>query len=271
MLFTAFLLSVACDFSPPPPKSKAPMIAPPEKTEVVRRKKRPRNASAEADTGSASADLIEAVRYTPKRPGAFDDLSVEVDLNYGGGFKDIDVTWFVDGRELISQRDETLPHRYFEQGDKVEAVVSVRTSDGEAVFEAPSIKIGNTPPRILTNPKRITRLDGLRIRAEDPDGGPVSYHVKGGPPGLSIGEGTGVMLYVPSKTAEGGDFDVTVIARDDAGGESEWRFSVSVSAGSESASAKTAREERRAKAKAEAEARRAAKAKEAKATAEDED
>ena len=150
-------------------------------------------------------------------------------------------------------------------------MVSVRTSDGEAVFEAPSIKIGNTPPRILTNPKRITRLDGLRIRAEDPDGGPVSYHVKGGPPGLSIGEGTGVMRYVPSKTAEGGDFDVTVIARDDAGGESEWRFSVSVSAGSESASAKTAREERRAKAKAEAEARRAAKAKEAKATAEDED
>lgn len=270
MLFTAFLLSVACDFSPPPPKSKAPMIAPAEQTETVRRKKRPKNASADEDTGAASADLIESVNYNPKRPGAFDDLSVEVELNYSGGFKDIDVAWFVDGREIISQRDEILPHRYFEQGDKVQAEVSVRTRDGEAVFEAPSIKIGNTPPRILTNPKRITRLDGLRIRAEDPDGGQVSYHIKGGPPGLSIGESTGVMRYVPSKTAEGGDFDVTVIARDDADGESEWRFSVSVSAGSESASAKAAREERRAKAKAEAEARREAKAKEAEA-AEDED
>lgn len=262
MLFTAFLLSVACDFGPPPPQSKAPMIAPPEQTEAVRRKKRPKNASAEEDTGGAPTDLIEAVRYTPKRPGAFDDLSVEVEINYGGGFKDIDVTWYVDGREIISQRDETLPHRYFEQGDKVQAVVSVRTSEGEAVFEAQSVKIGNTPPRILTNPKRITRLDGLRIRAEDPDGGRVTYHISGGPPGLSIGENTGVMRYAPSKTAEGGDFDVTVIARDDSDGESEWRFSVSVSAGSESPSAKAEREERRAKAKAEAEARRAAATKE---------
>lgn len=269
MLFTAFLLSVACDFSPPPPKSKAPMIAPPEQTEAVRRKKRPQNASAEADTGSASADLIEAVRYSPKRPGAFDDLSVEVDINHRGGFKDIDVAWFVDGRELISQRDETLPHRYFEQGDKVQAVVSVRTSDGEDVFEAASVKIGNTPPRILTNPKRITRLDGLRIRAEDPDGGRVTYHISGGPPGLSIGESTGVMRYAPSKTAEGGDFDVTVVTRDDSGGESEWRFSVSVSAGSDSPSAKAAREERRAKAKAEADARRAAAAKAAEDTEDD--
>ena len=50
---------------------------------------------------------------------------------------------------------------------------------------------------------------GSGFEREDPDGGPVSYHVKGGPPGLSIGEGTGVMRYVPSKTAEGGDFDVT--------------------------------------------------------------
>ncbi len=261
MLFTAFLLSVACDFSQPPPKSKAPMIAPAEKREAARRKKRPQNASAEADTGGLSADLIEAVRYTPKRPGAFDDLSVEVELNHDGGFKDIDVTWYVDGRELISQRFETLPHKYFEQGDKVQAVVTVRAGDDEAVFEAPSIKIGNTPPRILTNPKRITRLDGLRVRAEDPDGGRVSYHIKGGPPGLSIGESTGVMKYVPSKTAEGGSFDVTVIARDDGDAESEWRFSISVSAGSDSESAKAEREERRAKAKAEAEAKRKAAAK----------
>ncbi len=240
------------------------MIAPKARSEEVRRRKKPRSASAAgSDTGEPLEDLVKTLRYLPKRPAAFDDLRVEVVFSRDVGYRDIDVTWYVNGRRLISQRDEVLPSQNFEEGDKVQAEVTVRVGDAESVHEGSVVTIGNTPPRILTNPKRITRLDGLRVRAEDPDGGEITYHLKGAPPGLSIGERTGVMRYAPSKTAEGGAFDIAVIARDQGGAESEWRFSVNVSAGSESASAVSEREERRARAREEAEAKRKAQPKDA--------
>ena len=247
MLTSLLLLSLACTFEsdPPPPPPVVEAKAP--KAETPRRKKRPQSGSASApDTGEVEdANLIEGLRYTPKKPSPFEDLKIDVDVDRTGAFVDIDVTWFVNGRKLIAQRFETLPHRYFEKDDLVQAVVTVTKGSAEQTLEAPEIEIGNSPPRILTRPKTVSRLDGLRVRAEDPDGGDVTYHLKGAPPGLTIGENTGVMRYKPSKTAEGGNFDVVVIVRDEGAAESEWRFSVGVTAGSESESAKAKRAARR--------------------------
>ena len=261
MLNLLFFLNVACQSGPAPEPSEQIVEAIPPKEEPVLRKKRPQSASAAApDTGEpVDDDLISSVHYAPRKPNPFENLKVEVQVDRTGAFVDVDVEWFVNGRKLISQRFDTLPHKYFEKGDTVQAIVTVTKGEASQTYEAREVEVGNTPPRILTKPRTVSRLDGLRVRAEDPDGGRVSYHIKGGPPGLSIGENTGVMKYTPSKTAEGGTFDVTVIARDDGNAESEWRFSVGVSAGSDSASAKAKRAERREAWEAEKASKQAAK------------
>ena len=247
MLTALLFVLVACNTSTPQPVDEPVVEAKPPKDKKSVRKKRPKSGSrAASDTGQiVESEIIRSVRYQPSKPNPFEDLSIEVDVDRQDVFVDIDVEWYVNGRKIISQRFDTLPFKYFEKDDRVQAVVTVSKGEAKQTLEAREIKVGNTPPRILTRPRTISRLDGLRIRAEDPDGGRVTYHIKGAPPGLTMGEKTGVMRYKPSKTAEGRQFNVTVIVRDDGDAESEWRFSVGVSAGSESESAKAKRAERR--------------------------
>ncbi len=254
MLSLLLILATGCDFSPPPPKVERKPKAP----KVERSNKKPRSASA-ADTGEGATGIITSISYSPERPGAFDDIEVIVETERDGAYVDVDVTWYVNGRKLISQRDPVLRSRNFSKGDLVQAEIEATRRGSTETIEAKTLIIGNAPPRILTNPKSLTKLDGFRVRAEDPDGGRVTYHVDGGPEGLTIGESTGVLRYKPSKEAEGGTFDIVIVVRDEDQSESEWRFQVSVRAGSESPSAIAERERKRAKAEAEAAARAEAK------------
>lgn len=245
------LLPFACSDSQPPAEPEVEAVA--EPTPVT--KKRPRSASQMTDTGADMADLIDAIWYRPEKPLPNENLSVIVELRDTEGYVDVDYEWEVNGRKLLSERSEELPHRRYSKGDTVQAFLSIRIGNETFTREAARVVVGNTPPRILTNPKSLSTLDGFRIRGEDPDGGAITYHVKGGPPGMTIGEQTGVVRYKPSKTAEGGEYPLTFVVRDEDKAESEWRLTVNVSPGSESASAQAAR----AKRKADWEAARAAK------------
>jgi len=256
MLSLLLMLATGCDFSPPPPTIERKPKAP----KVERSTKKPRSASAEEDTGEGAIGIINSVSYSPERPGAFDDIEVVVDTERDGAYVDVDVTWYVNGRKLISQRDPVLRSRNFSKGDTVQAEIEASRRGSTEQYTASTLIIGNAPPRILTNPKSLTQLDGFRVRGEDPDGGRVTYAVKGGPKGLSIGESTGVMRYKPSKDAEGGTYDIVIVVKDEDDAESEWRFQVSVRGGSESDSAKAEREAKRAAAKAKAEAENTARA-----------
>ena len=255
-MLTFFLaFSLGCNMSTPAPTVDLKPIAP----KTIEPRKKPRNASAATDTGGTIEDLIREIDYKPERPTPFADIEVVVDVERGDAYVDIDVSWRVNDKTLIAQTSEVLPHRYFEKGDAVTATVTVTKGDEEQVLEAHTVIVANTPPRILTNPNTLSTLDGFRVRAEDPDGGRVTYHLKGGPPGMSLGEKTGVVSYKPSKTAEGGGYGIVIIARDEDGAESEWRFSIDVSPGSDSETAKAERATRRAEAEAAREAKRAAR------------
>lgn len=250
MISLLLMLTVGCDMSPPPPTIERKPKAP----KVERSTKKPRNASAMQDTGEGAVGIINSVQYSPEKPGAFDDIEVIVDTERDGGYVDVDYTWYVNGRKLISERDAVLRSRNFSKGDTVQVEIEATRRGGTEQYSASTLIIGNAPPRILTDPRSLTQLDGFRVRAEDPDGGRVTYSVKGGPKDLTIGENTGVVRYKPSKEAEGGTFDLVIVVKDEDGAESEWRLQVSVKGGSESASVKAEREARRAEAKAKAEA-----------------
>ncbi len=245
-------LIIACDLKPPlePPKPKP---KPPPSTPEVRTL----SDAARIDTGAVAdgSDLISDVRYSPEKPTAFDDIKVEVDLIPTGGKRiDVDYTWEVNGRKRISERSDTLPHRYFGKGDEVQVTLTIDGGPQLAEVKGPTVIVANTPPRILTKPNTLTRLDGFRIRAEDPDGARVKYSVKGAPPGLTVGETTGVFTYRPASDAEGGDYEIRSIVTDEDGAESEWVLGINIRGGSKSNSEIKRRKELAAKAKAEAEA-----------------
>lgn len=255
MIALMLMLSLGCDMSPPPPKVELKPIPP--KPEIVR-KKRPRSGS-QRDTGEeVEADLIQDVRYEPEKPGAFDSITVVPEIDRNNGFVNIDYAWEVNGKLLISQRGDVLHSRFFSKGDTVQATVTATRRGNEASFPGAMLIIGNAPPRILTNPKSLTKLDGFRVKGEDPDGGRVTYSLKDGPPGLSIGENTGVFKFKPSKDSEGGEYKLVVVIHDEDGGESEWRMSIAVSPGSESDTVKKQRAERRQKWEEEQAAKKAA-------------
>lgn len=254
MLTPLLILAFGCSSSEPPP---APVVEPEveEEEPAPKKKKKPRNASAEVDTGAPSDEVVKEIRYEPSKAVPHENITVAIDLERSGRYIDVDYEWEVNGKRLLSEREETLPQTRFSKGDTVQAFLTIRVGDSSIEREGNLLIVGNTPPRILTNPRSLSKLDGFRIRAEDPDGGAVTYHVKGGPPGLSIGESTGVVKYTPSKTAEAATHPIVFVVRDADGAESEWRLSINVSAGSESESAQQAR----AKRKADWEAERAAK------------
>jgi hypothetical protein len=242
MIALLLMMSLGCDMNPPPPKVELKPIPP--KAEIVR-KKRPRSGSQQ-DTGAEIDDnLIQDVRYEPEKPGAFDAITVIPKIDKQNGFVNIDIAWEVNGKLLISQRGNVLNNRFFSKGDTVQATVSATRRGNEASLPGALLIIGNAPPRILTNPKSLTKLDGFRVKGEDPDGGRVTYSLKDGPPGLTIGKTTGVFNFKPSKDSEGGGYKLVVVAHDEDGGESEWRMAISVSPGSESETVKKQRADRR--------------------------
>ena len=245
MRISFLLLALACNPTEPPP-DPPPAEATEEVEEAPREpKKKPRSGSQDSDTGSN--DLVKLFRYEPSIPTAMENLSVLVEVERTGQYTDVDYAWQVNGRTILSQRDKVLPHRYFEQGDMVQVEITIQQGGLEVKRTGPLLIVGNTPPRILTNPNSLTQLDGFRVRGEDPDGGKVTYHIAGGPDGLSIGESTGVVRYRPSLTAEGGKHNLVIKVRDEGGAESEWRFQITTTPGSASETAKKERKERRAK------------------------
>jgi hypothetical protein len=244
-MLTLFMMMVLGCQDSSPPQVVVATPKPPKAQAKKKPKRRPRSASS--DTGNPEVmDFIDGIHYAPKKPSAFDDIEVMVDVERGSAYVDVDIRWAVNGKTLIAARSSILPKRYFSKGDTVTATVSVKKGGNTQTLEAKTLTIANTPPRILTNPSTLSTLDGFRIRAEDPDGGRVSYHLKGGPTGMSLGKSTGVMRYKPNKAAEGGAYDIVIVARDEDAAESEWRFSINISPGSQSKTAKDARAKKRA-------------------------
>jgi hypothetical protein len=248
-----FLLTmlIACDLSAPLPKRKDQARPP---YGEAPQKRVPDAAMVDTGVWAEGGNLIKQISYLPPSPTAFDDVRAEVRIDRIPGM-DIDYAWVINGHKSLSSRGQVLRQTSFSKGDTVQVIVTLERKGKKATREGPPVTIGNTPPRILTKTNTLTKLDGFRVRAEDPDGGAVRYRMDAAPPGLTIGETTGVFRYAPSKSAEGGRYEIVVVALDAEGAQSEWRLVVTVRGGSGSAEGKA----RRAKAKAEWEAKRKAK------------
>ncbi len=103
------------------------------------------------------------------------------------------IQWYVNNRKRVGQVARGLKSRFFRKGDKI--IGEVKASDGEheIVVRSAEMVVLNSPPRMLTKPGSLGKLDGISIRAEDPDGDSLHFYLKEAPPGLSIDPKRGVL------------------------------------------------------------------------------
>lgn len=181
--------------------------------------------------------IIKKLGILPEKPTAFDTLAVDVSVYDAEGVTvDLDYQWFVNGVEVLGFTQFELPPGHTKPGDKVH--VHLVTSDGKAQDEgdSPAITIQNQAPRMLTEPRQLTRLDGFKMSCEDPEREALTWSVSGAPAGLTISD-NGVLSYRGTTTEPGGAYTVTIRCDDPHGGWARIDVPISLSPGSDAAKA----------------------------------
>jgi len=163
-----------------------------------------------------------------------DDVVAEATLVAGvSSFAEVEYTWFVNGRDLSGVQAPRLTPRIgrYKKGDRVKVVASVIDERGQtAEKESGTLTIANGIPRILNRDadKRIG-IDGLVMKAEDPDGDPLTWSILAGPPGVEIEPG-GRIRVRQVDLEEAFDGEVVIAATDPEGARAEWHVPVTVNA-----------------------------------------
>lgn len=96
-------------------------------------------------------------------------------------------------------------------------------------FRATPLVVGNNAPKILSVPMMMSsrELYEYAVRAEDPDGDPVSFELEGAPSGMTIDRAAGQVVWRPG-VGISGTHHVKVIAADGKGARVWQEFDVSV-------------------------------------------
>jgi len=178
------------------------------------------------------APSIDALSLQPRAIDTNTDIRADVKASDPEGIPlRTTYSWHVNDSEILQAREVSLDKRYFEKGDKVRLVVTVDDGEKQKQKEA-SITVANASPSFLTDPRSLTQLDGFQLKVTDPDDDEVSFRMQGAPRGMSIGKKSGTIRYEGSLDEPGGDYDITIFAEDEDGGEARWEFSVAVQPGS---------------------------------------
>jgi hypothetical protein len=141
---------------------------------------------------------------------------------------DVSVTyeWTLNGEPAGSSKEITAE---IKRGDKLS--VKVTPYDGETYGSSITLKreIRNLPPMIAKEGKSV--FDGktytYQVNAVDPDGDELTYTLKEGPPGMTIGSANGTITWeVPPGFT--GDTNIKVLISDSQGGELHAPFNLKI-------------------------------------------
>jgi hypothetical protein len=192
-----------------------------------------REARVEVRKSDRPSVSFGGLRIDPDEPTVESSLRAEVEFRRSeGSYADFDIAWYVNDVERVGIRSMTLDSRSgrFKSGDVVSFVVSTLGPTGVAI-EAASKKvyIGNSTPEIVTRASGQRGLDGLHLKAEDADGDPISWAIKTGPPGVSIGS-DGRVRVRQVDLAQAYDGEVVITATDPQGARAEFHVPVKINA-----------------------------------------
>lgn len=178
------------------------------------------------------APRVEKVVLVPEAP-TFTDL-VKAEVTTTDADQDpvtLDYTWYINGESQSDVSFDQLRPGRFKRGDLIE--VEVRPSDGKVEGEARRAKVvvANAPIVMDTQPRELTRIDGFRMKATDPDGEPITWRLEGQPKGMRI-DADGTLRYQGSEDDPGGAYTVRIVAEDAGGAYAVMEVPLQVRAGS---------------------------------------
>jgi len=157
-------------------------VAPPQKASLPEQ---------EADSGAAGnpagqgkgesavpAGRDVSVFVVPSSPSRISPPSVSVRTAPGQGAEIGNVAWFVNDAQQAD--GNLLAPSLFQRGDKIKAVVRLRTGADEMVLTTPEVEAGNALPAVAEvgiDPRAPTAGRTIRavVHAGDPDGDPLTF------------------------------------------------------------------------------------------------
>ncbi len=187
---------------------ESPFVTVPNAPPVIR------SIALEQDVTSAGSRLLAKVE-------AFDADQDEIQFQF---------RWLRNDKVVLEGAESTVVLSELAQSDivAVEATPYDHDGAGKSVRAAPLV-VGNNPPKILSVPMMMSsgELYEYAVRAEDPDGDPVSFELEGGPSGMTIDRAAGQVVWRPGAGISG-THHVKIIAVDEKGARAWQEFDVSV-------------------------------------------
>jgi len=199
------LLAAGCQDDSQPAKP-----VPASAKKVVKTAKTPQSSSGQQSTFGTAADQTNAGAQTPNSPPkvvkitfspefAVPDSTVRAEVEIDDPDQilvSLEYEWRVNGERDSRTELEEFDTTGLAKGDRVTVVVT--PFDGQAKG-APAVSsilvLQNRPPNILTFPP-VGLTDGkfvYQVKAEDPDGDPLTYELEEAPPGMDVDPETGLI------------------------------------------------------------------------------
>jgi hypothetical protein len=218
-----FGLAGCATSEPPPVPAPAVQVAPAPLTPAPK-------VAEEPLVQNLPPEITELV-FTPKSPKDGDSVHVDVTAtdpeDRGMTFRYV---WKVNDVESIEEHSATI-RTSLKKGDTLSVTVVARDDEQDSEPMTLSATVTGLPPIMETTPNQLGRLDGVRMRASDPDGGDITWTLTGGPQGMAI-DAAGVLHYKGSESEPGGSYEVAIVATDPDGDFAKMSVPITISPGS---------------------------------------
>lgn len=138
--------------------------------------------------------------------------------------------WLRNDKVVSEGSENTVVLSELAQSDSVTVEATPYDADGAGKpLRAAPLVVGNNPPKILSAPMMMSSAEiyEYAVRAEDPDGDPVSFELEGAPSGMTIDRAAGQVIWRPG-VGISGTHHVKIIAADGKGARAWQEFDVSV-------------------------------------------
>jgi hypothetical protein len=165
--------------------------------------------------------VIEKVSLEPRSPVTGDQLRGVVQTsNPGRDQARIVYRWRIDSR-VVQESEQSVLNSPLHRGEFIELEAIAGNGVSSSTPVTTSAFVGNAPPTVRFAGQRFgsENLYEANVEASDPEGGPVKFLLKGGPPGMSIDPTTGAVRWAVKPEDAGTNYDVQIVTQDSEGAE----------------------------------------------------
>ncbi len=176
---------------------------------------------------------VLSVMLSPQTIEIGDKLEAQVDANDPDHDRvDLTYRWLKNSVVIKEGEEPFLMTTGFSPRDQV--AVEVTAHDPSAIgnsVRSAALTFGNRPPKIVSVPPASDTASPYQymVKAVDPDGDRMAFQLETAPPGMTINEQSGRIIW-PVPSDQHGSFHVKVVAQDGQGGVAYQEFDLTLSA-----------------------------------------